>query len=103
MAQPVKLGVIGCGDVMTAYMAHARELLLDGLVEVTWACDSRRERGEAMQQRYGVPHFTSEGDELLVSAEVDAVLVLTLWNHTLRLRLPRCEPASMCWLKSPWA
>ena len=51
MAQPVKLGVIGCGDVMTAYMAHARELRVDGLVEVTWACDRRRERGEVMRQR----------------------------------------------------
>lgn len=77
VAQPVKLGVIGCGDVMAAYMAHAREHLVDGLVEVTWACDSRRERGEVMRQRYGVAHFTTEADELLSSNQVDAVLVLT--------------------------
>jgi predicted dehydrogenase len=77
MVQPVNLGIIGCGDVMTAYMAHARQLRGEGLVQVTWACDRRPEREAFMRQRYGVPHFTLDYQELLASDQVDAVLVLT--------------------------
>jgi len=62
---------------MSAYMAHVKELRAEGLVEVTWACDRRPERGELMRQRYGVAHFTTDEEELLASDDVEAVLVLT--------------------------
>jgi predicted dehydrogenase len=77
MSHPVRIGIIGCGDVMTAYMAHALLLRGEGLAEVTWACDRRPEREEFMRQRYGVRRFTHEPEELLASEDVDLALVLT--------------------------
>jgi len=77
MLEPVKIGVIGCGDVMTAYMYHAQLLRGQGFVEITWACDTREDRKEFMLQHYGVRKFTTDYTKLLESSDVDLVLVLT--------------------------
>ena len=77
MFRPVRIGVIGCGDVMTAYLAHAQLLRAEGLVQVTWACDKRPEREAFMRAHYGVPHFSTDYRDLLASDQVDAVLILT--------------------------
>lgn len=75
--KPVRIGVIGCGDVMTAYMYQAQILRGQGLVEVVAACDRRPERLRLMQERYGVRTCTSDPEQLLASDQVDLVLILT--------------------------
>jgi len=77
MNKPVKIGIIGCGDVMTAYMYHAQLLRGQGLVEITWACDTKIEKADLMKQRYNIPQFTTNHQELLASDQVDLVLILT--------------------------
>ena len=77
MENSVRIGIIGCGDVMAAYIYHAQILRGQGLVEVTYACDRREERQALMRQQYSVPAFTTDPAALLASDTVDAVLVLT--------------------------
>src|SRR5437762_1696189 len=37
-ARPVRLGIIGCGNVLGAYRAEIDRLRVKGMVDVVWAC-----------------------------------------------------------------
>ncbi len=77
MGERVRLGVIGCGNVMPHYMAVAERLKGRGLVEVTAACDRDAAKGPLMREKHGVRRFTTEPREVIESPDVDLVLVLT--------------------------
>ncbi|NIM93340.1 MAG: Gfo/Idh/MocA family oxidoreductase [Anaerolineales bacterium] len=77
MTQPIRLGIVGCGDVMTAYMYSIQQLSARNLVEVSAACDIREERLQYMNNRYGVEYGTTDYHALVQSEDVDLVLVLT--------------------------
>lgn len=77
MITPIRIGIVGCGDVMTAYMANIQQSLNQDLVEVTAACDLRQERLDFMKKRYGTSFLTKDYEELISSKDVDLVLVLT--------------------------
>jgi predicted dehydrogenase len=101
MTSPIRIGVIGCGDVMTAYMYHAQLLRGQGLVEVTWASDLRPEREKFMRERYGVPNFTRDYRRLLDSDEVDLVLVLTSMAEHGRLALEALQAGKHVLVEKP--
>jgi predicted dehydrogenase len=103
MVEPVRIGIIGCGDVMTAYMYHAQLLQGQGLVEVTWACDTREERKDFMRQRYGVRRFTTDFHKLLDSPEVDLVLILTSMPYHGSLALAALQAGKHVLLEKPMA
>ena len=83
MNSPVGLGIIGCGNVLEAYMPQCEKLSLRRQAEVVLACgrETQRERTLAL----GVSRFTTDETELLESSEVDAVLVLTSMREHARL------------------
>jgi predicted dehydrogenase len=103
MDKPVRIGIIGCGDVMTAYMYHAQILGGQGLVEVTYACDRREERESIMRQRYHVPTFTTDPAILLASEQVDAVLVLTSMPEHGRLAIQALQAGKHVLVEKPMA
>jgi predicted dehydrogenase len=76
MSKPVRIGVIGCGSVVTKYMEVAERLKWRGLSEVTIACDIKESQRAFMQDKYGVPKVTAHYQDVL-AADVDLVLVLT--------------------------
>ncbi len=45
MADPVRLGIVGCGCVMTAYMRLIEILEKQGEARVTMACDTSEDQG----------------------------------------------------------
>ena len=78
MDQPVRIGIAGCGSVMSGpYMSLARELQQQGLVEIVKACDVASEKRQIVYDRFGIADFTTDYRELVQSPEVDLVLVLT--------------------------
>ena len=83
MNASVRLGIIGCGNVLEAYLPQCEKLHARRLAEVIIACgrEPQRERALAL----GVPRFTTDEKEVLSSAEVDAVLVLTSMPEHARL------------------
>lgn len=74
---PVRIGIVGCGSVMTAYMGLIEGLEREGRVRVTMACDNQEERRALMSEQYGVASFTTRYQDLVSSEDVDVVLVLT--------------------------
>ncbi len=78
MAQPVRIGVVGCGSVMRgSYMPLARSLHQQGLVEVVAACDIVEAKRDVVQNKLGIPAFTTDYREIVESDDIDLVLVLT--------------------------
>ncbi len=76
MGKPVRIGVIGCGSVVTKYMQLAEQLRWRGQSEVVIACDVNEARREFMRHEYGVEKFSTHYQDVL-AADVDLVLVLT--------------------------
>jgi predicted dehydrogenase len=78
MNEMVRIGVVGCGSVMSrCYMELARSLSVDGTAEVVAACDTKEEKRRFVREEFGISNFTTDYRELVNSDEVDAVLVLT--------------------------
>ncbi|MGH9363188.1 MAG: Gfo/Idh/MocA family protein, partial [Thermoanaerobaculia bacterium] len=76
---PVRIGIVGCGNVLDAYWAAAEKLRHRGLAEVTLACGREAQRAR-VQGQLGVRSFTTRDEELVRSEEVDLVVVLTSPN-----------------------
>lgn len=78
MGEMVRVGVVGCGSVMSrCYMELARALRVDGVAEVVAACDVKEVKREFVREECGISNFTTDYRELVNSDEVEAVLVLT--------------------------
>ena len=78
MAQPVRIGIVGCGSVMNGpYMSIIRDLRSRGQVEVTIACDVREEKRQHIKDRFGIEQFTTDFEDVVGSDNVDLVLILT--------------------------
>ena len=70
------IGFIGCGNVMEAYLQAASRLAAQDLVQVVAASGRERQR-DWVQGELGIPAFYTDRDQLIASADVDIVLVLT--------------------------
>src|SRR5262245_37705316 len=73
---PVRIGVVGCGEVLGAYMALAEELHARGAVDVVAACGRDHQRAFA-EDKLRIPRFTTEYRQVVEDPGVDLVLVLT--------------------------
>lgn len=73
---PVRLGVIGCGNVLGAYAGAIDRLRLRGEVEVAAACGREGQRPWAMEQLRG-PRFVTEAGEIIAARDIDLVIILT--------------------------
>lgn len=71
-ARPVRLGVIGCGNVFSAYRTAIDKLEQRGLARLAVVCGREKQRASA-----NVEHFTINSGEVIASPEVDLVLILT--------------------------
>lgn len=78
MSEMVRVGIIGCGSVMSrCYMELAESLESRGAAEVVAACDVKEEKRRIVRDEFGITNFTTDYRQLVNSDEVDAVLVLT--------------------------
>jgi predicted dehydrogenase len=76
--RPVQLGVIGCGNVLTAYGPAMQQLRARGRADCALACGRAAQREFAQAQLGPGPiRFTTKPEEILASAAVDAVVILT--------------------------
>jgi predicted dehydrogenase len=78
MADPVRIGIIGCGSVMRRpYMSLIQDLRLKNQVEVVMACDVLEERRDFVRDKFGITNFSLNFRDVLESDQVDLVLILT--------------------------
>ncbi len=73
---PLGIGIIGCGNVLSAYLPVAARLAERGLAKVTKVCGREHQRARMAHELSGV-EFITEHEQLIASKDVDIVVVLT--------------------------
>jgi predicted dehydrogenase len=99
---PLRLGVIGCGNVLGAYRQVIDRLRARGEVAVSAACGRESQR-EAARTALGGAHFTTSADELLAAPDVDVVLILTSMSEHARLARAALEAGKHVLVEKPLA
>ncbi|MEW6158175.1 MAG: Gfo/Idh/MocA family oxidoreductase [Verrucomicrobiota bacterium] len=73
--KPLGVGIIGCGNVLSAYLPALEKLQIRGLANAVMACgrEAQRETCTAL----GLARFTTEAEAVFAAPEVDLVLILS--------------------------
>ena len=74
MTHPVKVGVIGCGNISSAYFSHAPAF---PILEVAACADLDEGKARAQAEKFGVPQVLTV-EEMLAHPEIEIVLNLTI-------------------------
>lgn len=74
--KPVGLGIVGCGNVLDAYVRLAWQLEQQDAARITLLCGRESQRARAGDLVPDVPFVTDDGS-LIESPDVDAVIILT--------------------------
>ena len=99
---PIRLGVIGCGNVLSAYRAAIDRLRGRGLVEPVIVCGRESQRATACSA-LGVTRFITDAQEVIASPDVDLVLILTSMSEHARLARAALEAGRHVLLEKPLA
>lgn len=83
-SQPVRLGIIGCGNVLGAYRTVIERQRARNTVEVKLACGRAAQR-ESTCSLLGMTRFTTNPQDVIDSPDIDAILVLTSMPEHARL------------------
>ena len=98
----VRLGIVGCGNVLTAYGPAIEALRADGSVKPAMVCGRESQRHFAATQ-LGSVHFTTEPDEMLRSSEVDAIVIITSMLQHASLARAALEAGKHVFVEKPLA
>ncbi|HKS35729.1 MAG TPA: Gfo/Idh/MocA family oxidoreductase [Verrucomicrobiae bacterium] len=99
---PVRIGIIGCGNVLSAYRASIDKLRLRGAAEAIMACGRAAQRA-TVSSDLGVQRFTTDAQEVLASNDVDAVIILTSMPEHARLTRAALEAGKHVLVEKPLA
>ena len=82
--KPVRIGIVGCGNVMDgAYMPLLQKLQQKGLSQVVGASHTTKDRCLPILEKWAIPKYFSCYQELCHSPEIDLVVILTpVKQHT---------------------
>ena len=73
--RPVRVGIIGAGNVLWAYLRALDRLTPKGQASLGPVCARRRERWDELRERPGI-HLVAEPDEALRS-DADLIVIIT--------------------------
>ncbi|MCI0748286.1 MAG: Gfo/Idh/MocA family oxidoreductase [Verrucomicrobia subdivision 3 bacterium] len=100
--KPIRLGIIGCGNVLSAYRASIDKLRLRGEVEVVLVCGRETQR-ESARAELGPHRFTANAHEVLRASDIDVVLILTSMNQHAALARAALEAGKHVLVEKPMA
>lgn len=100
-SRPLRLAVIGCGNVLDAYAPACDQLHKRGLAQLIMACGRPHQRDRAAA--LGIPQFTAKEEDVIGSGEVDAVLILTSTNEHARLAAAALKAGKHVLVEKPLA
>ncbi|MDQ2785897.1 MAG: Gfo/Idh/MocA family oxidoreductase [Chloroflexota bacterium] len=99
MAEPVQVGIIGCGTISAIYLKNARWL---SAINIAACADLVPERAMARAVEYGVPKACGVA-ELLADPEIEIVLNLTIPNVHAEIALAALEAGKSVYNEKPLA
>ncbi len=97
MTQPVKVGVIGCGNISSAYFSHAPVF---PILEVAACADLDIEKAQAQAEKFHIPQVLTV-DELLAHPEIEIVLNLTIPQAHVPIGLRAIESGKHTYAEKP--
>jgi len=100
-APPVKIGIVGCGVVATAY--YLPYLLTDSRAEITAVCDLDPVRTREIARLFGARREYNDYIEMLERSGIDAVWILTAPGTHVRFTLEAVERGIHVLLQKPMA
>ncbi len=68
--KPLRLGLVGCGDIAGYTALFAR---LNRRIQLAACCDSNREKAGRFARRHGIPRTFTDYSEMLAEVELEAV------------------------------
>ncbi len=99
MSEPMRIGVIGCGNISSTYLKNARSL---GGITVSACADLDLERARARAEEFGVPRaYTVE--ELLADPAIQLVVNLTIPQAHASVGRAVLEAGKSLYLEKPLA
>src|SRR5687767_1667342 len=99
---PARIGIIGCGNVLSAYRLALEKLRARGWADVIVACGREGQRATTCTE-LAVDHFTTDEKEVLNSPEVDVVVILTSMSQHGRLARAALEAGKHVLVEKPLA
>lgn len=101
-AAPIRIGVIGCGNVLSAYRATLARLRDSGAAVAAMACGRPAQEEEA-RRALGPVEFVTEAQKVIRSPNVDVVLILTSMSQHAPLAIAAMEGGKHVVLEKPLA
>lgn len=99
--QKVKVGIVGCGVVATAY--YLPYLMKMDTVDLVAACDLYETRTSACQRLFGVKEAYPDYYEMIEKADLDAVFILTAPGTHVPFSLAALEAGKHILIQKPMA
>ncbi len=99
-AQPVRVGIIGCGTISDIYLTNGTTRYVD--FDIVAVADLMRDRAEAKAAQYGIAK-TLTPDELLADPEIDVLLNLTIPEAHFELNRAALEAGKAVYCEKPLA
>ena len=99
MAEKVKVGIVGCGNISGAYFDGCKKY---DLLEVVACADLDEDRARARAEQFGVPKVCST-DELLADPEIDIVVNLTTPDAHAEVNMAAIEAGKSVYVEKPLA
>lgn len=100
-ARKIRVGVVGCGVVATAY--YLPYLMRMEEVELAAVCDLRVARADACVRLFGAQAAYADYDAMLAQADLDAVFILTAPGTHVRFTLAAVAAGKHVLLQKPMA
>jgi len=97
--KPVKVGVIGCGAISSAYFNTMKTF---DVLHVSACADLDRERAESRAAQFGIPRVCSV-KELLADPEIEIILNLTVPRAHAEINLAAIEASKCVYVEKPLA
>jgi predicted dehydrogenase len=99
-AQPVRVGLIGCGTISDIYLTNATQRYTG--YDIVAVADLMRDRAEAKATQYGIPRALAP-EELIADPEIEIVLNLTIPEAHYELNRAAIEAGKAVYCEKPLA
>ncbi len=97
--EPVKVGVVGCGDISKTYFTHCKRM---GILDVVACSDVIIERAQASAEKYGIP-ACGYNEVVMDNPDVELVVCLTPPKAHTEIMLSALQAGKHAYTEKPFA
>jgi predicted dehydrogenase len=104
MSAPVRIGLVGCGDItVRGLLPHLSQPDARKTIDVLAVCDIDAQRARATAERFGVPQWSRGCEEVLDDPRIDLACILTPTSCHAEQAIAALERGKHVYLQKPMA